>query len=194
MKKSLLIALLFTFFAVNAQKVSDKHLIVFETYNDYKSGKGKDYGLITDYENSDWGKNKILIDNGFTERDKPKVKVVDLNNFWGYQIGDFIFRMNTYSLRLPMLVLNKNKKVFYIDGYMVMKRAIFDEHGGHTFIESDGCFYSDDLNSQVHEITRMIRNEKGNPELKDMIECIKEAKKRRGVQRQFDRYVECIQL
>ena len=194
MTKSLLIALLFMFFSANAQKVSDKHLIVFETYNDYKSGKGQDLGLITDYANTSWGQNEIFIDNGFTDRDKPKVKVIDTNKFWGYQIGDLLFRMNTYSLRVPMLVLNENKKVFYIDGYMVMKRAIFNEDGGHTFRESDGCFYSDDLNSQVYEITRMVRNEKGNPELKDMIECIKEAKKRRGVQRKFDQYLECIKL
>ena len=194
MKNSLLIAFLFTFFAANAQKVSDKHLIVFETYNDYKSGKGQDYGLITDHTNTSWGINEIFIDNGLTDRGKPKVKVIDTNKFWGYQIGNYLFRMNTYSLRVPMVVLNENKKVFYIDGYMLMNKAIFNEDGGNTFRESDGCFYSDDLNSQVYEITRMVRNEKDNPQLKEMIECIKEAKKRRGVQRQFDQYLECIQL
>ncbi len=91
-----------------------------------------------------------------------------------------------------MLVLNGKEKVFYVDGYLYMDKAIYNENSGSTFRDSDGVFYSDDLNSEVFEITKIISKEKNNPNLKDLIECIKDAKSRAGVQSKFNGYMECI--
>lgn len=173
--------------AFSQNKVSDKKLIVFNTYEDYVAKKGEDYGFITGKANDSWGGNKIYVGNA------QKDKAINTNKFWGYQIGGYLFRMNTYSLRVPMLVLNGKEKVFYIDGYLFLDKAIYNEDAGRSFRDSDGCFYSDDLNSEVFEITKMISKEKNNPKLKDMIECLKDAKGRMGVQSKFNGYVECIQ-
>ena len=91
-----------------------------------------------------------------------------------------------------MLIVKNEDKVFYLDGYLFLYRALYNDQDDSSFRSSDGCFYSDDLSSEVYEITKMIKKEKDNPQYKEMIECIKESKKRLGVQSQFNGYVKCI--
>lgn len=188
MNKYVLLLILFSVSKLIAQnRVSEHQLIVYNTYEDFVADKGENYGFNTGTSNDSWGGNRIHV--GDAQADKA----INTNNFWGYKIGDYLFRMNKYSLRVPMLVLNVKEKVFYVDGYVFLRKAIYNESGGSSFRESDGCFYSDDLNSEVFEITKLIKKEKDNPKLKEIIECLKDAKSRLGVQSKFNGYIACIQ-
>ena len=187
MKIFFLIASLFTMLSMTAQP-NAKNLIVFHTYEEYKNGNGKDYGLIIGMSNSSWGANKFRVEDG----KRKNGKTINLNKIWGFKIGDYLFRMNTYSHHIPLVVVNGKEKVFYIDGYMILNREIWNREP-ESFRDTDGCFYSDDLASEVFEITKMIKNEKDNANLKHMIECIEEAKERLGAQSKFNGYMQCIQ-
>lgn len=179
----------FVCFTASSQKKVSKHkLIVFNTYEDYLAEKGQDYGFVTGRGFPEGPGNKIFVLNG-----EKKDKGIKVDKVWGFQIGKYLFRMNQYTINLPMLVLYEKEKLFYIDGYLFLDKAMFDEDTGFSYRKSDGVFYSDNLNSEVFEISKMIKKEKDNPKLKEMIECLKDAKERVGIQSKYNGYVECIQ-
>lgn len=160
------------------------NLIVFDTYEDFISNKGKDCGVITDYLTSSWGDNKITVENS------SKKEVINTNKLWGYKIGDYIYRMNKNKIRIPLLVYLVKDKVFYIDGtYRISKDMIMSSFGSR---KTDGIFYSDNLNSEVFQITKLIKNEKNNSKYNVLIDCLKEAKKRYGINAKFNGYFKCI--
>ncbi|MBG6112143.1 hypothetical protein IWX84_003042 [Flavobacterium sp. CG_9.10] len=167
------------------QDNSNKNLIIFKTYEDFVSNSGINLGIIVNYLCTDWGANKIVVKNGSQE------EKINMNKYWGFKIDNYIFRMNKDGLRLPLFVFKNNEKVFYIDGYINFDKIAFGSDG-YSIRESDGCFYSDNLNSEVFEITKIIKKEKYNPKLKDLITCIKRSKKRAGYQSQFNGYIECL--
>ncbi len=171
---------------IYCQNVSEKSLIVYKTYEDFMNNTGLNLGTITNYVSGTWGDNKIVIKRGNKE-DK-----INMNQYWGFRVDDYIFRMNKDGIKLPLLVLKKDEKIFYADGYLYYNKIMFDRDEGSSIRESDGYFYSDNLNSEVFEITKIIKNEKDNPKLKELIECIKKAKKRYGVQSKFNGYSECL--
>ncbi len=172
---------------IYSQKATPKNLIVYKTYEDYTSNSGINLGIISALRNSDMGGNKIFV----KDENNKEIKI-NINQYWGFSVNNFIFRMNKNSVLIPMLVLKNNEKIFYGDGYLYISKIVFNNDNGSTFIKSDGVFYSDDLNSKVFEITKIIKNEKDNPKLVDFIECIKQGKERYGAQSKLNGYLKCV--
>lgn len=186
MKVKCFLVIFFLFLSTSyGQNNSNKSLIVFKTYEDFVSNSGLNLGKISDYSYDNWGGNKIVVIKEDVE------EKININQYWGFSIDDNIFRMNKDGIRLPLLVLKKNEKIFYVDGYIYFDKIVFGKNG-YSIRESDGYFYSDNLNSEIFEITKIIKKEKDNPKLKDLIECIKKAKKRIGYQSKFNGYSKCL--
>lgn len=167
------------------QDNSNKNLIIFKTYEDFESNSGLNLGKISDYSYDNWGGNKIFVIKEDVE------EKININQYWGFSIDDNTFRMNKNGIRLPLLVLKKDEKIFYVDGYVYFDKIVFGKNG-YSIRDSDGYYYSDNLNTEVFEITKIIKKEKNNPILKDLITCIKRSKKRAGYQSQFNGYIECL--
>lgn len=168
-----------------SQDNSNKNLIIFNTYEDFIGNSGINSGIVVNYLYTTWGVNKIVVKNGNSE------EKINMNKYWGFKIDNYIFRMNKDCKRLPLLIFKNDEKVFYIDGYINFNKIAFGSDG-YSIRESDGCFYSDNLNSEVFEITKIIKREKDNPRLKDLIACIRKSKKRAGYQSQFNGYMQCL--
>lgn len=183
----LVLILIFSNNFFGQDKVSDKNLIVYKSSNDFLSKKGDDFGKILNASSNSWGGNAI-----YTVAADGKKITCHLNDFWGFSIGKYEFRMNKFSLRIPMWIIKNDEKFFYMDGYLILNKAMFGTDDDFSMRDSDGYFYSDDLDSKVYEITKIIHNEKDNIKLKDLIECIKIGKKRSGIQAKFNGYSKCI--
>jgi hypothetical protein len=186
MKRIILVLILFItsdLLFSQGRKLGD-NLIVFYTYEDFISNKGKDCGVITKFYTSSWGENRITVENS------GKEEVINTNKLWGYKSGDYLYRMNKKKTRIPLLVYLVKDKVFYIDGtYRISEDKIMSSFASR---KTDGIFYSDNLNSEVFQITKLIKNEKNNSKYNFLIDCLKEAKKRYGINAKFNGYLKCI--
>lgn len=186
MKNLLFVILLFFVNSVLSQEdsISKYDLVLYETYDDFKQNKGVNKGKMLTYQYSTWGSNKIELVNK---------ENINLNDYWGFTVDEYLFRMNKYSLRIPMFVYVLDKKVFYIDGYLVFNKIAFNsKREGRTIRESEAIFYSNDLNSEVYEISKFTSREKNNTHYKELVACFNLAKKRYGYQAQFNGRKKCL--
>jgi len=192
MRKLLVILTFFIGIAAQSQEAAespkyDKTATMYKTYADFQAKKGVPAGQYFSFSWSSWGKNTLhTYVNG-------KEQKFDINDYWGFTVGDFLFRSRQNQIRIPVVVLNiKNSKVFYCEGYMFLDMIRADATSGRSSRTDDSIFYSDDMEGDIYEITKLPKKEKGNPELAGMIECVKKGEKRRGYQAQFNSFYECI--
>jgi hypothetical protein len=186
LKGLLSLILLFFVNSVLSQEdsISKYDLVLYETYDDFKQNKGINKGKMLTYQYSTWGSNIIKL---------VSEENVNLNDYWGFTVNEYLFRMNKFSLRIPMFVYVLDKKVFYIDGYLVFNKIAFNsKREGRTIRESDAIFYSDNLNSEVYKISKFTSREKNNIDYQDLVTCFNLAKKRYGYQAQFNGRKKCL--
>lgn len=191
MKKLLFIFTVFLSLNLQGQETQkqvnyDKTTTMYKTFADFQAKKGVSAGEYAGFSWNSWGINTLHVMNG------GKETKVNMNDYWGFTVGDFLFRSKSNGMRIPVVVLNVTSKVYYCEGYMFLDMIKHNATGGSSNRTDDSVFYSDDMESDIYEITKIISKEKDNPELAGMIECIKKGKKRRGYQAQFNSYYECI--
>jgi hypothetical protein len=190
MKKLLSILTLSLFLTAHSQEPEkityDKTVTFYNSFSDYQSKKGIPAGEYKSFAWSSFGTNSLqVVVNG-------KEKMENLNKYWGFTVGDFLFRSKQNGKRIPVVVVNANSKVYYIDGYIYLDMIRGESNAGSSTRSWDAVFYSDDFEGDIFEITKFISREKDNPELASMVDCIKKGKKRRGLQAQFNSYFDCI--
>ena len=82
-------AFLFTVVLVlSLSAVAAPPITLFQTLKDYQSGKGK---VIGEFEGYEWSKDAVLLLTPPTKGKKPVVH--DITGYWGYSIGDQLYRM-----------------------------------------------------------------------------------------------------
>lgn len=190
MKKLFFIIAFLTTFIGQAQeepqKINyDKTVTMYKTYADFKGEKGVMVGQLDSFSWHSWGGNTLHVTGGKQEK-------VNMNDYWGFTVGDFLFRSKQNGMRIPVVVLNVTSKIYYCEGYMFLDMIRANSTGGSSSRTDESIFYSDDMEGDIMEITKIISKEKDNPELAGMVECIKKGKKRRGYQAQFNSFYECI--
>jgi hypothetical protein len=165
---------------------TEKKLIIYKTYSDFINKSGEDFGFIKMYGNAMFG--------GFAfdlVKDNKEIKV-KVNQYWGFSIGEYFFRMYN-SKKIPICIIkNQFDLFFYADGYLYFGIAIWDKDIGVTEENTDGYFYSQDLTSKVYEITDLSKIKNPSPELSTLIECINKGKKRYGDQAKLNSYTKCL--
>lgn len=174
------------FLFLNFSFSQKNNLYVYETYQDYVSNNPIDCGLATGFGEI-FGFKYIMVKND------NKDKKIKINNKWGFKIGNFLFRFNEKE-NIPVSYLkNELGLYFYIDAEFTLSQAIWGfDYSNSSDNKNDGYFYSNDLNSKIFEISKIVKIENPSTELKDFIECIKDAKERYGDQAKFNSYTKCI--
>ncbi len=183
-KALLLVILSFSWlnnFAQEDSKKLDLKLYVFDTYADFLNDKGRYVGVYSSYSWSTVGTNNLWVDDN--------KKKVPMKNMWGFKIGDFVFRMGEKP-KIPLTVIKKGEKIFYIDGYIYLNYLKGDDLS--TTRTTHPLFYSDDLNTEIYEIEQIIEKEKGNAELKEICDCVEANKKTRDIEARFNANVKCV--
>ena len=181
-----LVLLIILCFSMNGQKKDlDKNVYMYKTIEDFNSQKGEFVGELSWFEWYGWGSSQLFLKNNDVETK------LNLNKYWGFKIGDYLFRMNNNSPKMPLCVVNTNEKVFYINGFFYLSIIRYGIPGSSDRSEN-AVFYSDTIDSEIYAITKIINNEKDNPKLQELIECIKKGKKRYGAQSQFNAFSECL--
>lgn len=169
-------------FAQDSEEI-DKRFFVFDTYEDFKNNEGRYIGLYHAF-NWYWRGNMIRyeVDNAGED--------MRVNDFWGFRIGDYYFRNKTAGPNIPVEIILNKDKVFYLDGYIRLKYLAGEEE---AYLRSEkAVFYSDDFESKIYTIDKLIKKEDKNAALSSLIPCLKKAKERYGYQAQFNNYVECL--
>lgn len=201
MKKILFLCLIFLSSFVSAQTelekllnkkkdslyIKDKRVFMFKTHEDFKSNN---HIYVGDYDGYIWGSGggniiKVVYDNDY--------KKINMNDYWGFILDDYVFRVSHKKPRIPVCVIKTEPKVFYMGGYFFLS-YFYDGDFSSSRIAS-GYFYSDDMNSRVYPIEKILKKEKEttNNELKSLLKCVEKGKKRYGYQAQFNGYSKCFE-
>lgn len=175
-------------FAQDLYLDKEREVITYDTFEDYTSGNGVSQGIYASYYWDSWGGNAIYIKKD-GERDRLRI-----NPFWGFTIGDYLFRNKNGSPKIPVVVLGNKNRYFYMNGYLVFSSWRSEDGEGSSFRSEENLFYSNDLESKILDIESIIKKEKKTPALTRIVNCIKTAKKERhGIQPQFNSYLKCIE-
>ena len=174
------------FLFLNLSFSQKNNLYVYETYQDYVSNKPIDYGLATGYGMT-LGTRYII-----TKKDN-KEKKIKINKMWGFKIGDYLYRFSKKK-NVPVSYLkNEFGLCFYIEADFTLRKAVWGvDYFNSTDHKNDGYFFSDDLNSEINEISKIVKIDNPSAELKIFIDCIKDANERYGDQAKFNGYTKCI--
>lgn len=186
--KKIIFLLSFFFFvsSSNSQILTPgNHIFVFKTYEDFVNNKSEDLGQVTSYGSL----NVFVLEN----LEKNKQKKFKLNDYWGYKIGNYTFRIFKKEGVTVSFIRNDFGLSLYIDGAFTMRKAVWGiDFFNSTTHENDGYFYSDSLNSEIFEISKIVKYKNPSAEMIPLIECIKEANERYGVQAKFNGQGKCI--
>lgn len=185
--KKIIFLFSFFFFVISSNSqilTPGNHIFVFKTYEDFVNNKSEDLGQVTSYG----GLNVFVLE----DLAKKKQKKHKLNDYWGYKVGNYTFR----TLKKEGICVSFLKKDFgvclYIAGTFAMSYAVWGYDFFNESLNKDGYFYSDSLNSEIFEITKIVKYNNPRSEIIPLIECIKEANERYGLQAKFNSQGKCI--
>tara|TARA_R110002050_G_scaffold97971_1_gene203612 strand:- start:52 stop:636 length:585 start_codon:yes stop_codon:yes gene_type:complete len=192
MKKWLFISLVLTFFNASAQfeKVErDNKIYIYKSFEDFKSDNGEYIGEFEDFASS-----PIYNAFGFffmKENGKKRYVGVKKSN-WGFRVGEHVFRKQKAGENVVLGVLKHKEKVFYISGAMVL-RMLGNEGKSGWSSDSNVLFYSDNYESDVFRIDKLLKKEKDNSSFFKLNKCLEEAKRLEGNQAKFKASKSCIE-
>lgn len=181
MKKLISVLLLFNFIVISAQ---NKEIYIYKSFKQFENNTPEHIGTYEGHESNLFGFSFFFIENG-------KKRYYKINkSYWGFRIGDYIFRTYKHDALIPLFIMKKKEKVFYLHGELALSqiRKVSSLAWGHH-----GIFYSDDFESKVYQIAKIVDKEKNNKALKSLCDCIKEQKKRFGDQARFSGYKDCVE-
>jgi hypothetical protein len=115
-------------------------ITLFQTLKDYQSGKGK---VIGEFEGYEWSKDAVLLLTPPVKGKKPVVH--DITGYWGYSIGDQLYRM--YE-GLPHIIFKQGKGIYYENGLAHMDIAM-DKKDGGDIVYGKYCFLSKSIDSPI---------------------------------------------
>lgn len=188
MKKTIcLILICFTCIGYSQNVEFDKKIYVYKTYEDYVNNVADEKGELDGHEWSLFSGAKIFLKS--TSGNERKYFMA--KNMWGFKIDKFLFRVvnNDY----PVCLIKQKGKYFYSIGNLQLSRIKFDSPNMSIQVDGKVLFYSDEINSDVFEISKLKSNEKNNPEYEPIINCLKEAKKRHSKQGVLNSTIDCVQ-
>jgi len=186
LKYCLLFFLIFNFFYVSAQEnKSPKDVYLYTSAQDFKNQKEKFIGRMYSFSWKSTNGGKISC---FLGLDK---KEVILKKYWGFRVGETLFRMKKTNPKVPLQIIGKKEKIFYLNGYFFLRKLTGGGTTSSKFINKN-IFYSDDFFSNIYNIEKIVTKEKNNQSLKAFCACIKKGKKRYGYQAQFNGKSKCI--
>lgn len=171
-------------FAQDDLKETDLRLYIFESFVDQQTNNGK---YVGEYSSYSWSTTVGIGTNSLWINDNSKR--IPMKNMWGFKIGDYTFRMGDKP-NIPLTVIKMGEKVFYVDGYVYLNYLKGEDLS--TTRTTEPIFYSDELNSKIYKIEDIIKNEKENPQLSDLCECINANKKQRNPTAKFNANLKCI--
>lgn len=174
MKYFLIICLSFSSYFAFAQEkqVPDKKLYMYKTFEDLKNDTGVYKGTFATCIINSWGRNTLF---GNLDGEEEKINT---NKYWGFRIGNFVFRKKNSRPKMLVAIIGVKEKVFYANGYVYLNMLL--DAGGSSFKVKKPAFYSDDFESEIMDIDELIENEEGNESLSPLIDCLKKAADRYG--------------
>ena len=165
-----LFSIFFTSFVLlSVHAKDDFSLTVFQTYDDYKSGKGQQLFEFIGY---DWTLGSLHLFYRVKKKDEGKVKVTTA---WGFKIGDQTYRVIEGK---PYRMLIEGKAIYYENGIAHLNMLIGDENSSD--IELGGySFLSQNLTSEIIEFpsNKAEKEFESNAALKPLFECVDKMKK-----------------
>lgn len=166
----------------------DKSIVVYDTYDDFENENGTYVGRVESYSWTDlFGSNKLYyVDNNQEE------KKLNINKYWGFSIGEYMFRNKKGNPRIPLAIVKHQEVVIYMDGYLFISMIIKNSASGSSSRTKKSVFYSNELDSDIYEISKILKKEKNNPALANFRACIKKGTKRYGYQAKLNGYTKCI--
>lgn len=156
---------------------------VFKTLEDFKAGNKTRMGTYVSNSWSSSGGNRIHCELNRVENK------VNTNQYWGFSIGDHVYRSKKGSPKIPVEIMGIKEKVFYVNGYFSLNKLTSGY--AESSRTSENLFYSDNLGSKLYSTSNLLKKEKNNPKLKDLCSCIKNIKST-DYQGFFDKEVDCI--
>jgi len=183
-----LLILLFTSLSLIAQETEDdldKKTYLYLTFEDFTNNNTKYVGEYVSYSWSSLGTNKIYVKNG------TKETKININKYWGFKINGKVFRLKKVNPKIPLLLLKSKDINLYIDGYMYLHYLeFFSTNSSRT---TEAIFYSDDLNSKIYKVDKLVKHHKNTTSISNFRECIKKGTKRYGYQAKFNSYMKCVE-
>lgn len=168
-------------------KELDREVYVYKTFEDAQNDKGE---FIGEYESHKWTNDLVSNKNIlFVKKDGAEIKYpLKHDELWGFRVGNVVFRM---AKRLPVTIVKISDLIFYNDGYMFLN--YLDGEGMKTTRSTDVIYYSDNLESDIHVINRVLTYKKDIPEMEGFLKCIDESLHLRGYQNRVDGCTVCIE-
>lgn len=161
---------------------NSKEIVIYKTYKDFKENNGEHLGTFTgDYANKLYYINK-----------DGKNKKKAINKYWGFSVGQNVFRFKRGWFSSPMFIRAIKDKVFYYDGEMILSMILYDSNSGSAGNARHLIMYSDDLNSTFIDIKKFPKKERENLKFTELIPCIEKGLKRYGYNPQFQSITTCI--
>ncbi len=186
--KAIIVFLLFFSGVTLAQdyKDLDRKVYIYKTFDDAKNDEGE---FVGEYKSHKWTNdltsNKNIL---FVKKDGVEIKYpLKDSEIWGFRIGNFVFRM---ARRLPVTIVKISDLIFYNDGYMFLN--YLDGEGLTTTRSTDVIYYSDNLESEIFVINRILTYKKDVPGMADFLKCIDVGLHLKGYQNRIDACSKCI--
>lgn len=181
-----LLFLIFCSLSYSQRHELDKKLVIYKTFEDYKNNFPLEAGVYTTNEWNIISGSKISFKNNNGDPQYFYAK-----NFWGFKIGDYLFK--GFGAKYPLLVLKeKYDKIFYMSGFLMLERIRVDSPKMSLEVSGEQFFFSDSIDSKVYDIDNLKSKAKENPAFNTLINCLKKAKKRHSDQGELDSKTECI--
>ena len=164
----------------------DKRVYLFNTIEDYKNDKGQ---YIGEFVVNTW--DNVIGHNTLYYKNDGKEEKVNLNKHFGFKIGSFYFVMNTKNPKALMKVVKVKEKIFYVEGGFYTNMIFNKKNEGTSSRIRYPFFYTDSLGSEFIELRKIFKLEKNNQNLKDLINCLNNAKKL-GAHEMIQAHFDCM--
>ncbi len=165
--------LLIGLFSFQSFAKDDFSLVVYNTYEDYKAGKGES---LYEFIGFDWTLGLLHVYYKVERKGKDELRK-NMTNLYGFSVGDQFYRIIKSK---PYRVLMEGKIIYYENGLAHLNMLIGgeDEYGVE---QGDWHLISDNLNSDVVEFpSAKAKKEFGErADLQGLFECVEKLKKKK---------------
>jgi hypothetical protein len=171
--KHLLVLLLLVGTSIQSFAKDDYSLVVYNTYEDYKAGKGES---LYEFIGFDWTLGLLHVYYKVKRKGKDELRK-NVTNLYGFSVGDQFYRIVKGK---PYRVLMEGKLVYYENGLAHLNMLIGgeDEYGVE---QGDWHLISDNLNSEMVEFpsAKAKKTFGERPELQELFDCVEKLKKKK---------------
>jgi hypothetical protein len=171
--KHLFALLLFVGISFQTIAKDDFSLVVYDTYEDYKAGKGQS---LYEFMGFDWTLGVLHVYYKVERKGKDELRK-NVTNLYGFKVGDQFYRIVKGK---PYRVLMEGKVVYYENGLAHLNMLVGKEDEG-LVEQGDWHVISENLNSDIVEFpsekAKKVFGER--QDLQGLFECVEKLKKRK---------------